>query len=192
MFREIFLMEASRDTIFVKTISQANLLENVLFGQFSDGRWENSKNQSWRFWNSCNVEVSNEQGYIKSSSYRGETSYKCDDAELISAIGGSMIALSRISIFLKRVLTEEEVIIINAIIGWDGQSDLTYKITEEGILRLQKSYVEKNPKRLQNMNVFFRKYKLPSIVKALNSGYNLGDLNKDLKEITKSMKNKIE
>jgi len=180
----------SLGVIYVENKIQKALLEGELFGQFSDGRWENSRNLSWKFWNSCDVEIG-DSGYEKTGKYSGTIkSYNCDDAELLSYIGTRLLGAAKFVRYFDVALTQEEYRNIEYIVGCKNTNRfgvITEDIITDTLINLSDEYWAEEEKSFKE---FLEKYTISEILTALNSpDYSKKDLKKDLRGITSSLSN---
>ena len=193
-----------KGNIYVANYAQKTLLENELFGQFSDGRWENSRNESWKFWCNCEVKIGEvgEVGYEKLTNYYGEKPYTTNDTELLSYIGTRMLGQAKVANYFETSLTQDEAYNIEYIVGC-GNTDEYKVITEADIDaardRLVRYAKDDNSRgywveRVEKFDVFIDKFTSitkEELLKAFNSSYNKKDLRKDLRGIDASLRNEI-
>lgn len=181
--------------IKVSKPSQKVLLDAELLGQFSDGFWENSSNQSWHYLRDVEISSPDEVGvyfekYIPHQ-YRG---YSVNNSELLSYVGERMLTKARVSHHLniskidmaldlilennkisRKVIENEEVLqedIENAILPKLADADYWRKKALKAIQEIKE--LGGTQKLLEALN---------------NSSYQMKDMRKDLKEITKILKN---
>lgn len=182
--------------IYVENNIQKTLLECELFGQFSDGRWENSRNQSWKFWTDCNVEIG-DAGYKKTSpGYYNIKPYDCNDTELLSYVGTRMLGGARFSHYFNKALTQDEYYFIEDIVGCTD-TNWYQEITVADISKVitkYSGYAENGnneywTKKAIKFKAFVESYTAFEIVTALNNTYTKRDLRRDLRGINDSLRN---
>ena len=190
----------TQDTIVVNTWAQKALLENELFGQMSDGYWENSRNQSWRFWSKCNVVVDPdaEPHYVKVSDYWGEKSYPLNNTELLSFVGTRMLAIAKFADYTNRELSQDDAYLIEDIVGCNDTDEYPEVTTEriDAVYNKYKDYAKtSDPENYWNKKAKrfseFVKTNRNILTKALDvTYYNKKDLRKDLRVLTQALKNR--
>jgi len=173
--------------IKVNSVTKFVLLNYELLGQFSDGYWENSRNQSERFLSE--VEITDgeectefEAPYIPSS-YKG---YNVNNTELLSYIGDRMLIKSR----LAKVLNIYNFHGIEYFVERFNEGTTVEDVEKElNILKESSGDYFKNKAKLAE--VFLNKVGIENFVEAINNtnAYTMKDMRKDLREITKALKN---
>lgn len=180
-------------TIFVKNMVQLNLLKCELLGQMSDGLWENSRNQSWKFLG--NIQIS-ENARIEFErwipyDYKG---YNVNSKELIDIIGARMLAFCRITFLTNSEITTYVQYFLESISNIKEDETLTsIERFNEKLEYYKKSSVNSDyyTRSYNEINAFIELYGAENIVNALNcTNYKIKDMRKDLREITTALKNK--
>lgn len=90
-------------TLFLRTIEQVALFKLELAGQISDGHWENSRPYDhWQVWCRAKVRVApigllSRQPVVGRNFYAKRDIYGLTSGELLSVIGGRMLAIARVT-----------------------------------------------------------------------------------------------
>jgi hypothetical protein len=195
-----------KGTIYVQNQAQKVLLVHELMGQFSDGFWENSRNESWKFWSHCNIEVQDKLGWKpEGKTYASPKGYSVNNKELISYIGERMIAYVKVANAIQEDFSRSvDIFIESAYYEYINTNKGAYE-SIKAVLRDLKDDSDKakakegyNP---DDYNYFINKYKtakkfvfdygLKTLAGAFESDYSEKDLRKDLREITKALKTRI-
>ena len=183
-------------TIKVNTPVQKVLLDNELLGQFSDGFWENSRNQSWTYLNDVEL-ISNIDkvgvyfpDYIPSD-YKG---YRVNNKELLSYVGNRMLAMARVANFFSVS---------------DFNSDFECLLSS---VEIENAIAENTPIQADHINNVIKRFEtykseywnkvangisteinklggIDELIKALNSDYTMKNMRKELTNITLILKN---
>jgi len=187
-----------KSTIKVQNKVQKVLLDTELFGQFSDGFWENSRNNSWVYLDD-NVEVAktNEKPgiYFKviiPHEYKG---YKVNNTELLSYVGWRMLAKAKIANFFNISTISDGLVTVIENHEIEELLSKNKEITVDNInnvIDIIKNYQSENDfwkKRVKSaLKQIDELGGIDELVKALNSSYNMKSMRKDLREITKILK----
>ena len=183
-------------TIKVQNVAQKVLLDTELLGQFSDGYWENSRNESWRYLD--NVEIAKDEKcgvYFedhKPFDYKG---YSVNNSTLLEYVGDRMLVKTRAARYLNlSVMGEglESIIESNSICKKVENNE---EVTEEDINKIIQSYLSDSDFWVKRAKLFIQEMKeigTQHLIRALNdTSYNMKEMRKDLREITKILKNPI-
>jgi hypothetical protein len=177
--------------IIVENEAQKVLLDTELLGQFSDGYWENSRNESWNYLG--NVQVANDSvtGVIFKKnipySYKG---YSVNNKTLLSYVGDRMLVKARVANYLKI----SDIDGVEALLEYSCSNviDRGNVVTEDDIAdkieEWQRDKSEFWNKRAVSSLEFIGKVGFEKFLKAVNSDYSVKDMRKDLTQITKILK----
>jgi hypothetical protein len=176
--------------IKVENYAQKALLENELLGQFSDGFWENSSNNSWKFLDTVIISKNN-TGVVFDKfipfDYKG---YSVNNSKLLSYVGDRMLLYARVATALEL----DDISPISTLINYlpfspDSSfseidvnsilSDWNYNKSDEFWAALAvdaSSFISS----IGGINAF---------VDSLNYNYSFNNLRSDLRTITKILKN---
>jgi len=182
-------------TIKVQTASQKVLLDTELLGQFSDGYWENSRNQSWRYLNSVEVVNNpNKTGVYFSDyvpyDYKG---YSVNNKTLLEVVGDRMLSKARYANSLGTTIIGEGIELIldsdNIIKKVMNNEVITLEDIEEIIqdnLLREEFWVKRAKLAIQEIK---ENGGIQKLLEALNdTSYNMKEMRKDLREITTILK----
>jgi len=180
-------------TIKVQNIAQKVLLDTELLGQFSDGYWENSRNESWKYLG--DVEIANDTentGVVFEKSvpynYKG---YSVNNKTLLEYVGDRMLAKARVANFLQTSDIDE----VDCLLEYACANDISMgrEVTEDKLAdkieEWQKDSSEFWNKRAANALSFINEVGFDKFMEAINSDYDMKAMRKDLTAITKILKN---
>ncbi len=180
--------------IKVNKSSQKVLLDTELLGQFSDGFWENSRNQSWKYLG--NVEITDgETGvyfdkYIPIQ-YKG---YSVNNAELLLYVGDRMLSKARVAnaLNISVINSGMETILETMSITHKVENNIEIVVDDIDniiikLLSQDKFWQDRAKNAIDGINLIGGTQRF---VEALNdTTYNIKTMRKDLREITKILKN---
>jgi hypothetical protein len=93
--------------IYTDSIIVKKLIEHELLGQFSDGRWSNSRNKSWKYLDK--VKLSNEKiGVYFNEPIWGYKGWNCNDSQLKRHIGTRLWVIGIVSNYFKNNIPEKD------------------------------------------------------------------------------------
>ncbi len=178
-------------TIYTNSPVIKALFKQELFGQFSDGLWENSRNESWRYLDEVKLSYENKTVFDKyiPSNYKA---YNCNRQELKEYVGTRMLAIARIA-YSMREATTYVYSLAEAIVGCSklpSTKKANWNYTMEDINEEINKY--KNSKYEYSKILYneWKKLDHEKILSALNSeDYSTTDLRNDLKKCTSILKN---
>ena len=81
-------MNTTVGLLVVRSAAQRQLMTGELFGQISDGFWENSSGTSWETWCSCKVVVGENVGR---SFFVSKANFNFTHPDLLKAVGARMV-----------------------------------------------------------------------------------------------------
>jgi len=179
-------------TIKVQNEVQKVLLDTELIGQFSDGYWENSRNQSWVYLG--NVEVTRNpestgvvfEDFIPCD-YKG---YSVNNRTLLEYVGDRMLAKARVANYLKI----SDIDAVDCLLEYACAQNIiqNVEVTEEDIAGQILEWQDRSDdfwsKRAEESIKFIKNVGLDNFMKAVNSDYKMSDMRKDLSNITKVLK----
>lgn len=154
----------------VRNIAQKVLLENELFGQISDGMWENtSPNDHWEVWSECKVVV--DENNLGRNFYARKDNYNLNSSSLLEIVGDRMLAYVRIA---KHLNIEK----LPSCLNWIAWS---------------RKYPTTQGEYYDNLRSELSEYPVETIIDVANdeSAYSMKDMKKDLADLKKIFKTKI-
>jgi len=186
------MINSNKALIIVENEAQKVLLDSELLGQFSDGYWEGSRNQSWNYLG--NVKVANDSEVtgvmFKKNIPYAYKGYAVNNKTLLSYVGDRMLVKARVANYLKvsdikdvETLLEyscSSVIARGKVVTTD---DIADKI-EEWLYHSSEFWNKIAVSSLE----FIKNVGLDNFLNAVNSEYSVKDMRKDLTSITKILK----
>ena len=174
-------------TITVENKIQKTLLETELLGQFSDGFWENSTNNSWKYFKN-EIRISSDTGVVFDSfvpsGYKG---YSVNNKKLLSYVGDRMLAYCKIVNALDIEIPDEVIYFIESII--DNDCNTSIENIEIVLSKWNKPDNKFYMERRSSAINFIEKVGIENFISAINSEYSMKDMRKELTVITKILKN---
>jgi len=179
-------------TVRVANGTQKVLLDQELFGQFSDGYWENSRNRSWEVLGEA--EVANEANPVgvtfseyRTYDYKG---YSVNNKELLSYVGDRMLVYSRFANYFKlSEISDNEA----SFLEYAAERTIFDTTTKENLESVLTDWNRPEDKFWFNRRTsalgLIETYGMDEILNALNdTSYGMKEMRKDLTQITKALK----
>ena len=182
-------------TIKVQTASQKVLLDTELLGQFSDGYWENSRNQSWKYLDSVEVANDSDKTGVYFTDYLpyDYQGYSVNNKTLLDVVGDRMLSKARFANSLDTTVIGEGLEIVLE------TDKITRKVIDNEVISLEDiEYIIQD--NLSREDFWVKRAKLAiqeikeiggvqKLLEALNNtSYNMKEMRKDLREITTILK----
>ena len=192
-------------TIEVENQSQKNLLIHELIGQFSDGKWENSNNESWKLIDENKIHIT---GKLQTSgtkcyyNYRGGCRawkhWSCNNKELLECVGDRMLGFAKlgrsgyefptyVGYFIEELCT----------IDSDGKNlkEVTVQHIMDKIEQLKDTAARDNgdyyDRKYKQVKEFFDGQEEQIALILSSADYQMKEMRKDLKAITCALKNHV-
>lgn len=181
--------------ILVKNNVQKMLLEKELYGQFSDGFWENSKNRSWKFFDDTKViinKIDKKVGFVMEGKGLGYKGYSCNNKDLIECVGDRM---KRASAFVRfnnvEDLNDTEYLFIESVMGYNQTID--EERVNQVLKNCERQSTESNywKEKYEKVTAMIEKYGVDNIVAGMNSKFDNKNLRNNLKDITSALKTRL-
>jgi len=111
------------NTITFRTVAQASMFEKELFGQFSDGMWENTQpHDHWKFWSNLSVNVGENVGVI-ADAWCMKKNYGINRTDLLECVGDRMMSQAIMATFLGYIPIDDEVAeVLEGYFTWNGKA----------------------------------------------------------------------
>jgi len=180
-------------TIKVQTSAQKVLLDTELLGQFSDGYWENSRNQSWEYLNNVEITKDEEPGvYFKANVPYNYKGYSVNNTELLSYVGERMLAKAKIANFFNISTISNGLTSVLEDYKIENLINKNKEITSDDINNVIEKCQAGSDYCKKRADVALEQIDelggVDKIIEALNSSYDIKAMRKDLREITKILK----
>jgi len=195
----------NKATIYTTSLVVRNLLKHELLGQFSDGRWENSRNESWKYLDTVELNTDMKNGVqFKNGQPWQYSGYTCNDSDLKKYIGTRLWVNAIVSDYFKDKLDiktidsiVEIVTDIDACDSLPRSKKVRYEFNPEDLdervelfLKWSKEGGSSNyyTKKYEEMKALVENYKTEITECFENTTYTKVDLSKDLDRCTETLK----
>jgi len=195
----------NKATIYTTSLVVRNLLNHELMGQFSDGRWENSRNESWKFLDTVEFNTDFKNGVQFENGQPWQyTGYNCNDADLKRYIGTRLWVNAIVTDYFKDKLDidiiDSIVEIVTDIDSCDSlprSKKVRYVFNPKDLDERVETYLrwsregssEYYTKKYDETKALVEKYKSDIIECFEKTTYTKVDLSKDLDRCTETLKN---
>ncbi len=180
-------------TIKVQNEVQKVLLDSELLGQFSDGYWENSRNQSWDYLGKVQIANDSDNTGVVFEDFVpcDYKAYSVNNKTLLEYVGDRMLVKARVSNYLRiSDLSSIECLLEYAC---SQKVSKNVEVKEEDIIKLisewQKDSSKFWNKEAEKSIAFIKNTGLQNLLQAINSDYKMSNMRKELNSITKILKN---